>query len=346
MDGMNSFGLSRLAFTFALLATVPVGYASAMAPASTAPGGTTPSATHRPAAPTEGVRSARAPSAALDQIVAPIAVYPDVLVTQILVASTYPVEVVDAERWLQLHAGLKGSALIHAVSSEGWDPSVKGLTQFPAILSEMDEDLPWTSALGDSYASEPRAVLNAIQRLRVRAEQAGTLRSTPQQTARTQARTVTITPVSPDVVYLPEFDPWLIYGQWIKVYPYWFPERGLYAYGSVIKFGQGAAIGASGASDWGWRGWGTDWHQGAAVFNQHVDLGYAGPNDYVHHPEFADAGTIYGRSLDLRLQARTSTSEAFDHAETLRPEAVGERASLAGGVHPPEEHPVRFGRVR
>jgi hypothetical protein len=346
MDGMNSFGLSRLAFTFAVLATVPAGYASAMDPAATAPGGTTPSATHRLAAPMASVRSARAPSAALDQIVAPIAVYPDVLVTQILVASTYPVEVADAERWLQLHASLKGAALIHAVSSEGWDPSVKGLTQFPAILSEMDQDLPWTSALGDSYASEPRAVLNAIQRLRVRAEHAGTLRSTPQQTVRTQARTVTITPVNPDVVYLPAFDPWLIYGQWIKVYPYWFPVRGLYAYGSVIKFGQGAAIGASGAADWGWRGWRTDWHQGAAVFDQHADLGYAGPHDYIHRPEFADAGSIHGISLDRRLQFRSSTLGAFDHGETLRPEAVGERASLAGPVRPPEEHPVRIVGVR
>jgi hypothetical protein len=348
MDGMNSanFGLSRLACISLILATVPVGYAFAMAPASTSPAATAPSAMHWPDAPTAGLRSARAPSTALDQIVAPIAVYPDALVVQILVASTYPVEVVDAERWLQLHASLKGSALIHAVSSEGWDPSVKGLTQFPAILSEMVEDQPWASALGDSYASEPKAVLNAIQRLRMRAEQAGTLRSTPQQTVRTQAHTVTITPVSPDVVYLPAFDPWLIYGQWIDVYPYWFPVHGLYAYGSVIKFGQGATIGSAGGADWGWRGWGTDWHQGAAVFDQHTDLGYAGPHDYVHHPEFADAGNILGRSLDFRLPSRSTPFRTFDRSETLRPEAVGERANFAVGVHPPEVHPMRFGGVR
>jgi hypothetical protein len=118
----------------------------------------------------------------LDQLVAPIALYPDALIAQMLAASTFPTEIVEAERWMQGHASLKGDPLAQEVDKQPWDSSVKALTQFPAVLANMDKNLSWTSALGDAYANQPQDVLNAVQVMRQRAQQVGNLKSTPQQT--------------------------------------------------------------------------------------------------------------------------------------------------------------------
>jgi hypothetical protein len=111
----------------------------------------------------------------LDQIVAPIALYPDALVAQVLAAATYPTEVAEADRWMQQHSGLKGKKLAQAVDKQSWDPSVKALTQFPSVLANMDKDISWTSALGEAYANQPQDVLNAVQAMREQAQQAGNL---------------------------------------------------------------------------------------------------------------------------------------------------------------------------
>ena len=131
-------------------------------------------------------------SEALDQIVAPIALYPDTLIAQILAASTDPSEVVEADRWVQDNSGLDSSALAQAVDQQSWDPSVKALTQFPLVLQNMDQNLSWTSALGSAYENEPQNVLNAVQVMRQRAQQAGNLMSTPQQTVTSEGDTITI----------------------------------------------------------------------------------------------------------------------------------------------------------
>jgi hypothetical protein len=131
-------------------------------------------------------------SEALDQIVAPIALYPDNLIAQLLAASTDPSEVVEADRWVQDNSGLDGSALAQAVDRQSWDPSVKALTQFPVVLQNMDQNLSWTSALGSAYENEPQNVLNAVQVMRQRAQQAGDLMSTPQETVTSEGDTITI----------------------------------------------------------------------------------------------------------------------------------------------------------
>jgi hypothetical protein len=146
----------------------------------------------------------------LDQLVAPIALYPDALVAQILAAATYPAEVVEADRWLQDHLDLKADALAQAIDAQSWDPSVKALTQFPSVLAMLDRNLSWTSSLGDAYVNEQQNVLDAVQIMRQRAQQAGTLTSTPQETVTTQAQTIAIEPADPEVVYVPEYDPWEI----------------------------------------------------------------------------------------------------------------------------------------
>ena len=133
----------------------------------------------------------------LQQLVAPIALYPDSLVAQILAASTFPEQVVEADRWVQAHPDLKGDALGHAADQQPWDPSVKALTAFPSVLGNMDKNLPWTSSLGDAYYNQQPEVMDAIQVMRQRAQQAGNLKSTPQQTVETQGSTIVIQPAAP-----------------------------------------------------------------------------------------------------------------------------------------------------
>jgi len=152
----------------------------------------------------------------LDQLVAPIALYPDPLVAQILMAATYPLEVVEADRWLQIPANmqLKGDALTAALQQQPWDPSVKSLVAFPRLLHVMDGNLEWTEQLGDAFLAQQADVMNAVQRLRQRAEAAGSLASTPQQTVSTEDQDITIAPASPDIVYIPAYNPWCVYGPW------------------------------------------------------------------------------------------------------------------------------------
>ena len=138
---------------------------------------------------------------------------------QILAASTFPEQVVEADRWVQEHPDLKGEALGQAVDQQPWDPSVKALTAFPSVLGNMDKNLSWTSSLGDAYYNQQQDVMDAVQVMRQRAQTAGNLKTTPQQTVTTQGSTIVIQPASPDVVYVPAYDPWLVYGYPIVAWP-------------------------------------------------------------------------------------------------------------------------------
>ena len=196
----------------------------------------------------------------LQQLVAPIALYPDSLVAQILVASTFPEQVVEADRWVQAHPDLKGDDLARAVDQERWDPSVKALTAFPSVLGNMDKNLSWTSSLGDAYYNQDQDVMDAVQVMRQRAQDAGNLKSTPQQTVQAQGSTIVIEPASPEIVYVPAYDPWLIYGYPIVAWPGWYPYPGIWYGGPYLSFGVGFGIGFFGGYGWGWNHWGSDWH--------------------------------------------------------------------------------------
>ena len=148
----------------------------------------------------------------LQRLVAPIALYPDSLVAQVLAASTFPEEVVEADRWVQAHPDLKGEALGQAVDQQAWDPSVKALAAFPSVLGNMDKNLSWTSTLGDAYYNQQQDVMDAVQVMRRKAQDAGALKSTPQEVVKEDGPTVVIEPAEPDVVYVPAYDPWLVYG--------------------------------------------------------------------------------------------------------------------------------------
>ncbi len=218
----------------------------------------------------------------LQQLVAPIALYPDSLVAQILAASTFPEQVVEADRWVQAHPDLKGDALGHAVDQQPWDPSVKALTAFPSVLGNMDKNLSWTSALGDAYYNDQPDMLNAVQVMRQRAQEAGNLKTTPQQTVATQSSTIIIGPASSDVVYVPAYDPWSIYGGPIMAWPGWYPYPGIWFGGPYLNFGIGFGIGWFGGFGWGWNNWGFNWGGGYAMYN--------------HGRYYSQSKTFYNRS--------------------------------------------------
>jgi len=237
----------------------------------------------------------------LYQLVAPIALFPDNLVAQVLAASTYPNEVSAAYTWRQQNSGLKGQQVLHAVNEQSWDPSVKGLTQFSDVLSQMATNLSWTSALGDAYYNYPSSVMNAVQVMRGRAQQSGNLKTTQQQTVSVQnqppgqappppppaddpnapppqttvivqppAQTIVIQPAQPDVVYVPTYNPTVVYGAPVAVYPGY--STGAMVATSLLSFGVGIAVGAaiSGGGGWGWNSWGCGWNNNTVVYNHNT----------------------------------------------------------------------------
>lgn len=202
----------------------------------------------------------------LQQLVAPIALYPDELVAEILAASTYPTQIVQADRWLQQNSGLQGEQLAAAVDQQMWDSSVKALTEFPSVVSNMDRNLSWTTSLGEAYVNDQQDVLDAVQVMRQRAEDAGNLQTTPQQRVTTEGSTIVIEPAVADTCYLPVYDPWVVYGAPIPVYPGYFydPWYG----GPYIAFGRGIRLGFFGGFGWGWPAWGFNWGRRTVVFNR------------------------------------------------------------------------------
>jgi hypothetical protein len=203
----------------------------------------------------------------LQQLVAPIALYPDSLVAQILTASTYPEQVAEADRFSQAHSDLKDDALAQAVDQEPWDPSVKALTAFPSVLGNMDKNLSWASSLGDAYYNQQQDVMDAVQAMRQKAQQAGNLQSTDQQTISVDGSTIMIEPADSQVVYVPAYDPWVIYGYSIAPWPSWYPYPGIWFDGPSLSFRVGFGIGSFGGFGWGLRHWGFDWHNHAVLYN-------------------------------------------------------------------------------
>lgn len=206
----------------------------------------------------------------LGQLVAPIALYPDALIAQILAASTYPTQVVDADRWRQAQSNASASQLASDVNNQSWDPSVKALTAFPTVLAQLDKNLDWTTNLGNAYYNQPQDVMDAIQVMRQRAQTSGNLKSTEQQTVTNTNGSLQIMPANPSVVYVPAYDPWLVYGAPLPIYPgfYYAPPSGVvFGTGLAIGFGIGIGIGVFGGWGWGWNNWRLGWHSRAVFFN-------------------------------------------------------------------------------
>ena len=159
---------------------------------------------------------------------APVALYPDSIVAQVLAASTFPSQIVDAEGWLKAHPGLSAADLGSQVDQQSWDSSVKALVQFPSILANLSSNLGWTSELGDAYYNQQEDVMKAVQEMRKKAKKAGNLKPTPQLNVEDENGQIDIAPVDPDVVYVPAYDPWLVYGYPIAPWPYWVDVPGIW----------------------------------------------------------------------------------------------------------------------
>jgi hypothetical protein len=252
-------------------------------------------------------------AAELDQVLAPIALYPDSLLTQILMASTFPLEIVEADRWLQEpgHAALKSAALAGAIEQLGWDPSVKALAQFPRILRMMDLNLQWTEQLGDAFQSDQAGVMAAVQTLRRKAETAGTFRSNAKQVVSNDGGVISVLPTSPDIVYVPVYDPATVYGGWPNpdYPPDYFPEAfdGL-AYDG-LDFG-GPGLGWFGVAVveplWGWGR--LDWR------DHRIDVN-AARWTALNHNRPPRGGEVWQHTAPARLAAVAPPPMLMPHME-------------------------------
>jgi uncharacterized protein DUF3300 len=281
----------------------------------------------------------------LDQILAPIALHPDPLVSQILMASTYPLEVVQAERWAKQNASLKGDALTAALEKLDWDPSVKSLVNFPQVLTMMSEKLDWTQRLGDAFLADEKKVLDTIQSLRAKAQASGNLKTTKEQTVIVEEKIIKIEPASPQVIYVPTYNPTVVYGAW--PYPasppyYYYPPG--YVASSMLWFGAGMAMGAA----WGYAWGGCDYHGGNVKvdidrntnINRNIDRNkYARQQpagsrqgNWQHSPEHRK-GVSYRDQGTAQKFNRASTNDAIQSREAFRGRAEQGRQDLGrGGV--------------
>jgi hypothetical protein len=242
----------------------------------------------------------------LNDLVAPIALYPDPLLSQVLVASTYPLEVVQAYQWLQRNPGVTGAALTEAVQQQNWDPSIQALVVFPDVIKRLNDDVTWTTNLGNAFLAQQQDVMDAVQRMRASAQQAGKLASTPQEVVSTQsqggARYIEIEPADPEVIFVPAYDPLWIWGapRWYP-YPRWYwPAPSVVVAGVGFGFYGGIHLGLYFGGGWGgWAGWG--WHP--AWYNHTVVVN----NVFIHRYNFntvhvtnVHGSTVWAHDVDHR----------------------------------------------
>jgi hypothetical protein len=276
-------------------------------------------ATEPTPAPSPGGATDSAPMSAsqLQSLVAPIALYPDQLVAQILAAATFPDQVAIASYWLQQHADLKGKHLEKEVEKQSWDASVKALSSFPSVLSNMAKNLTWTSSLGEAYHNQAADVMKAVQVLRAQAKDAGNLKSGSQITVVQQSPdTIVIQPANPQVVYVPEYNPAVVYGV-----PYVIPgyTAGDVAAAGVLGFGAGIAVGAmmGGGGGWGWGAWDCNWHGGAVVYNHNTFYGNTAwhggyYNGGYHAGAYGYHGGAYNGNFNRNINANVNRNANFN----------------------------------
>ena len=289
----------------------------------------------------------------LDQILAPIALYPDQLLAQVLMASTYPLEIVQAERWAKdpNNAKLTGDPLAAALEQQPWDPSVKSLVPFPQILQMMNDKLDWTQKLGDAFLAQQEDVMNSVQRLRKQAQAAGTLNTTEQQVVKTEAQTIVIQPANPQIVYVPTYNPTIVYGAWpYPAYPpYYYPPPPLYYPGAAFLSGMAFAAGVAVVNNlWGWGN--CNWGYGHGHSNININVNHynqinynnihagrattlpANSNNW-HHDSSHRKGVPYRDSATRQqyLGQRGNTPAA---AQNFRGFGGGQGAGATGGQRP------------
>ncbi len=303
----------------------------------------------------------------LDDLVAPIALYPDPLVAEVLAASTYPMEIAEAEQWVHDHPNWKNAKLMDKAKKENWDPSVQGLVAFPEVLAHLTQDMAWTTQLGNAFLAQQQDVMQAVQRMRAEAESKGALHSTPQETVATEDQggqpEITIQPANPDVWYVPDYNPAFVWGP-----PVWGAYPPLVYPGIDAGFGwyPGIDLGLyfGGWGGWGWGGWGwaPNWYGGSIYtdnsffhrygFRNFGGGGMLGNSAWMHNPghrlgvpyanravagRFTRNGALGGEA-DRFAGARTAGRAALPAQQRFRNPGFEQRGwtanhSVFGGYH-------------
>jgi len=280
----------------------------------------------------------------LESLIAPIALYPDSLLAQVLAASTYPLQIVAADRWMKQNSKLQSKSLAEAAGQQSWDPSVQALVAFPTVLQMLDQNLEWTTALGNAFLAQEADLMAAAQRLRMKAEQSGKLESNAHQQVQNTTvdgqPTITIQPADPQVIYVPTYESAAVYGAAPEYYPYpslYYPPG--YVVGSgLISFGLGVAVGAIFNNGWGW-GWGCNWG--------------ARPSLYVNNNFFAHNRNNFVNRGNWGNEYRGNGNMRWNHNPVNRgslPYANRDVANRFNGGRPgnlrPSQLPANTGNIR
>jgi len=283
----------------------------------------------------------------LDSLVAPIALYPDPMLAQVLAASTYPLELIQLQQWLAKNKDLKDKELVDAVSKQPWDPSIQGLAALPDVVKRLADDIQWTTELGNAFLAQQSDVMDAIQRMRQKAQGAGNLKSTEQQIVETKVveskQVIVIEQSNPQVIYVPTYNPIVVYGA--PIYPYppiYYPPPGYYAAGIAISFGVGYAMGAAWGGGWGYGcGWGS--HNNITInnnnnFNRNTNInggnrnninggnrgsnqpgrGGSGGNNWQHNAQHRGGTPYSDRSTANKFGGTTRGASASDRQANAR----------------------------
>jgi hypothetical protein len=288
----------------------------------------------------------------LQSLVAPVALYPDPLLAQVVVAATFPDQIVVANSWLQQNRNLTGPALVQAVSSQWWDPGVKGLTQFPAILNNLAQNFSWTSQLGEAYHNQQSALMAAVQALRGKARTAENLKTTSQMTlSQPSGDLIMLKPGNPMVVSVPLYDSTQIYGSTIQTPDY---KNADGAGTASITFASGIPIGIATSTDWGWNNWDCNWYQGVADYRNYPYFGnhawhggfYGGYIYYGNHPYRNDPTRPFSATRSSQSSGDThgAAGSPTGVTEIRPPEVSSAFARESGGWANPED-PFGWGQV-
>ena len=293
------------------------------------------------------------PPEQLDALVAPIALYPDPLLAQTLAAATYPLEIVQLQQWLAKNAGLKDKALADAVAKQPWDPSIQAMAALPDVVKRLGDDIQWTTELGNAFLAQQSDVMDAVQRMRKKAEGTGALKSNEQQKVETkvveQKTVIVVEQANPQVVYVPSYNPVVVYGPPVYAYPpiyyppYYPPSTGAIIAAGAISFGIGIAIGAAWGGGWGWGcGWGGN-NINVNInnnFNRNTNINRGGSGNWNHNPQHR-GGTPYSNQATANKFGGTARGDSLSNRQASggqqarsggdRAAAAGDRAGAAGG---------------
>ena len=304
------------------------------------------------AAATGEQQAVKIPADQLDSLVAPIALFPDPMLAQVLAASTYPLEIIQLQQWLAKHKDLKDKALADAVAKQSWDPSVQGLAGLPDVVKRLADDIQWTTDLGNAFLAQQNDVMDAVQRMRAKAKDKGNLKSNEQQKVETKVveskQVIVIQQANPEVVYVPSYNPTVVYGA--PVYPYppvYYPPPGYYAAGMAISFGVGVAMGAMWSGGWGYNsGWGGNNNvtiNNNNNFNRNSNIqggnrvnggnrGAAGGGNWQHNPQHRGGAPYSDRQTANKFGGTTRGSSVGDRQANARQNISNRGQGNRGGV--------------